>query len=308
MNNKLANFSTQKLVGTILRFASIIVFVIAAAILIYLSFVQNINLSPDIRNITLIAAISIVLNVVVWEMYYKDGYNKVITQDMSNETYSVHKRYYFARKGFKYDELQTYITNFNEQFRTAFIKDCEAVTGRTEAEIVSQGYKGNSNKLLIWKLKHKKYPKSGLRTPRDVLQVLSVGASGKMQINLKKAEHTHVINLSTKIITSIAGMFMAASVIVEFITGDWTSAVFRLLLYIAMLFTSLFTGVIIGTKAAKMKLSIAEEVSERLEEWKNEPPTEVPYKEQITQQTVEVNETSHEETVEKSTLPTIKIL
>lgn len=182
------------------------------------------------------------------------------------------------------------------------------MTGRTEAEIVSQGYKGNSNKLLIWKLKHKKYPKSGLRTPRDVLQVLSVGASGKMQINLKKAEHTHVINLSTKIITSIAGMFMAASVIVEFITGDWASAVFRLLLYIAMLFTSLFTGVIIGTKAAKMKLSIAEEVSERLEEWKNEPPTEVPYKEQITQQTVEVHETTHEETVEKPTLPTIKIL
>lgn len=312
MNNKLANFSTQKLVGTILRFASIIVFVIAAAVLIYLSFVQNINLSPNIRNITLIAAISIVLNVVVWEMYYKDGYNKVITQDMSSEAYSIHKRYYLARKGFKYDELQTYITNFNIRFRDAFIKDCEAVTGRTEVEIVSQGYKGNSNKIIIWKLKHKRYPKSGLRTPRDVLQVLSVGTSGKMQINLKKAEHSHLVNLSTKIITSVAGMLMAASVIVEFITGDWASAIFRLLLYIAMLFTSLFTGVIVGTRAAKMKLAIAEEVSERLEEWKNEPPTEVPYKEQVTTQPVieqreEIIE-KREEIIEKTTLPTIQIL
>lgn len=281
MKNKLSNFSTQRLIGTILRFASIIVFILAAIILIYLSFIDSINISPNVRNITIIAAISIILNLVVWEMYYKDGYNKIMNQDINNENYSIHKRYYLARKGFKYDELQTYITKFNEKFRNAYIKDCEAVTGRTESEIVSGRYKGNSNKIIIWKLKHRKYPKSGLRTPRDVLQVLNVGTSGKMQINLRKAEHTHLFSFGTKIVTSIAGMLLAASVVIEFIGGDWASALFRLLLYIAILFTSLFTGIIIGTKSARIKLSIAEEVSERLEEWKNETPIEVPYKEKI---------------------------
>lgn len=290
---KLSNFSTQKLIGTILRFASIIIFIVAALILIYLSFVQNVNISPDIRNVTIIAAISIVLNVVVWEMYYKDGYNKILGQDLQNKTYSIHKRYYLARQGFKYKELQSCITKFNEDFREAFIVDCETVTGRTREEIIKGRYKGNSNKIIIWRLKHKIYPKSGMRTPRDLLQVLNVGTSGKMQINLKKAENTHFINIVTKIITSVAGMFMAASVVVEFITGDLASAFLRLMLYIVLLFTSLFTGIITGTRAAKIKLSIAEEVCERLEEWKKCIPTEVPYKED----TCEV-ETNEEKTTE----------
>lgn len=285
MRSKLSSFSAQNLIAKVFKFASIIVLALAISILGYLSFVDNIGISPDIQNITLIACIATILAVIVWEMFFRDGDNKVLNEDINNKEYSVHKRYYLARKGFTYDQLQKFITTFNHNFKEAWIKDIEEITARSREEILSGGYKGNSNKILIFKLKHKMYPKSGIRTPRDMLQVLNVGSSGSMKIDIRKAEKTHAFSFASKIITSIVMMFLTASVVIEMIDGDWQSALFRLLMYMIMLVTSVVTGTSVGIKAARSKLAVAEEICERLEEWKNEPPTEVPYKEKHTVET-----------------------
>ena len=254
-----------------------LLFLAAIAIMAYMSFVTNIGINPSVRNITVVALVALVLNYVVWDSRYKADYDKTMTADMTNEKYSIHRRYYFARKGLKQTEVQAYIRQYNRDFVQAWLNDVEDETGRTIEEIKNGPYKGNDHKYTIWKIKHHVYPKSGIKRAREVLSVLNVGTSDTMKINLKQVEHQHALLRISKLFTSFLSTLLAASITVSFVQGDLTTAFLTLLINVVILFTSLFFGAVMGIRGAKTKLSIAEQISGLLEEWREKPPVEEPY-------------------------------
>lgn len=281
MKAEVSRFSTEQMVAKVTKWGVNILFVVSAVILAYFSFVKTFEIDPSIRNITTIGLVSMVLNWIVWDGYYNSAYERILSQDIANKEYSVHKRYYEARKGWKYDELQKAIRNYNKSFVRAWIQDCEDVTGRTEKEMVEGGYKKRDHKMIIYKLKHRKYPKTGIKTPKDMLYILSVGKSNSMRIHTKQAERYHTSGRLRKIITAGLGSLLGASLVFEFIDGNWEGAILKVLINIVLLVTSLFFGTTAGLKGGKIKLATAEEISERLEEWKGEMPKEEPFKEEV---------------------------
>lgn len=276
---KITNFSTQKLMTKIMAWGTTLLFFAALGVMAYLSFVTNIDINPSIRNITIVALVALVLNYVVWDSRYKADYDKAMTADILNEKYSIHRRYYFARKGLKQTEVQAYIRQYNKDYVQAWLDDVVDETGRTIEEIVNEPYKGHDHKFIIWRIKHHKYPKSGLKRSREVLSVLSVSGSDGMKIDIKKSEHQHAAGRIRKLLTSLLSTFLAASLAVNFVQGDLTTAFLTLLLNVVILFSSLFFGALAGIKGAKVKLATAEQISELLEEWRKQPPKEEPYQE-----------------------------
>lgn len=276
---KLSRVSLNGVVNKILSWGTRIFFICAIAVLAYLSFVDSFGISPSIRAITTYGLVSMVLNVMVWESYFKTCYDKELAKDSVNEKYSVHKRYYLARKGMTYKQLQQHIRTYNKDFIEAWEKDVEDITGRSIEDIRKGKYRGNTHKLLIWRVKHRKYPSTGIKTPNDVLYILSVSKSNTMKIDVKESEKFHGIHFATKFISSVLGSLLVASLTYEFIQGGWESAILKLLISIVLLVSSLFFGASNGIKSAKIKLSTAEIVSERLEEWKQYSPIEEPFTE-----------------------------
>lgn len=279
MKKRIGEFSTQKLISNVIKCGTQIVFLISLAILSYLSFVDSFTIKPSLKTIGIISVIGIVLNYVVWDSWYSSNYEKSLLQDRLNSEYSIHRRYYHARKGWKYEELQKYIRDYNRNFTKQWEIDVEDITGRTVEDIRNEPYRGHDHKLLIYRIKKHIYPKSGIRTPKDLLYILSVSGSDTMKIDVHEAEHMHTKGRITKFISSVLSMFLAASIAIEFVQGDIYSAIFTFIINVAILFMSLFFGAMSGAKAAKVKLSTVEKISELLEEWRNEPPFEEPYKE-----------------------------
>lgn len=277
MPKKVTSLNTANVVNKIVSWGSKIIFVISIVILAYLSFVENFKINPSVRNITSIALIAMVLNYIVWDSNYKSNYIRALDNDLNNSNYSVHRRYYNARKGWQYNELQIRIRMYNKDFIKFWIQDVEDICGRTEEEIVKGKYFGHPYKSYIWRLKHRKYPKSGIKTPKDLLNILSVGSSGTMKMDVHKAERYYTANSLKKIIKSLLSTGLAGALIYDFIKSNWEEALLKVLLNTAILIMSLFFGSLAGINGGKMKLATAEEVSERLEEWKNKPASEEPY-------------------------------
>lgn len=276
---KTAESSTQKIVSGIIKWGTQIVFLVSLVVLSYLSFVDSFKIKPSLKSISMISLVALVLNWVVWDSWYTSTYEKLLLQDKTNKEYSIHRRYYHARRGWKYNELQQYIRRYNINFVKTWETDVEDITGRSIEDIRNGPYKGNDYKHLIHKIKHHNYPKSGIKTPKDLLYVLSVSGSDTMKIDIHKAEKLHTAGRISKLIKSALSTLFAASIVVNFVDSDWQSAALTLLINIAILFSSLFFGSLSGAKAAKVKLALAEEVSEMLEEWRNVPPSEEPYTE-----------------------------
>lgn len=274
---KVDRLNSQKIINTIVAWGARILFVVAIVVLAVLSFVDKFEFTPDIKKVTTVALIGVVLNWLVWDSYYQQQYEKILTQDVLNKDYCIHKRYYEARKGWAYKDLQDKIRQYNSDFKEAWIQDIEDITCRKREDIIAQPYKKQSHKFLIWRLKHHKYPKTGLKTPNDVLYVLSVGKADSMKIRTKASENFHNIGRAKKLIMSVLGCLLAASFTYDFIKGNYVTAIVLLVMNIAMLFMSLFFGSTAGIKGGKLKLNTAEIVSERLEEWRNQKPEQEPY-------------------------------
>lgn len=264
--------------NTIISWGARILFAVAIVVLSVLSFVDSIEISPDVRNITIIALVAAVLNYAVWESFYNQQYEKQLATDLTNTNYCIHKRYYLARKGWKYKDLQDKISQYNKDFTDAWERDIEDITGYSIEEMRACTYKGHSHKFLIWRIKHHKYPKSGIRTPNDVLYILNVGKSDRMKVHVKAQEHYRAYKRASKVITLILSTFLIASFAYSFITEGFDKAIITLILNIALLFMTLFFGATAGIKGGKLKLSTAEIISERLEEWKEQVPEEEPFK------------------------------
>ena len=272
-----SDISTKKIVNKIIKWGTQIVFLSALAVMAYLSFIDSFDIKPSLQNITFVALIGLVLNYLVWDSRYKYDYDKTLQDDIDNKDYSVHRRYYAARKGWKQKDLQHRIRLYNQDFVSAWLNDIVDMTGRGIEEIEKEGYKGHDHKYLIYLVKHRKYPKSGIKTPKDMLYALSVSGSEGMKMQIHKAEKIHTFGRLKKVITSLLSTTLAASITVTFISGSWESAALTLLINIVILFMSLFMGSAAGIKGAKIKLSIAEQICELLEDWSNNPPKEEPY-------------------------------
>ena len=302
----ISKFKSQQIFTQVLKYGSHILFGISAVVLIYLSFVTNINISPQVRNITTIALIAMFLNYLVWHSYYQARFNAVLQQDMDSKEYCVHKRYWLARqkdgKAWDYAELQVRIRKYNDDFIKAWIKDIEEQIGLTEAQmimlyekrtlVVTRTIEGVGEqpdeikwqdfslyqRYLIKRIVGRKYPSSGIKTPRDLLYVLAVGKSTGMQISTTKAERYYKANAIKKAFMMVLGTALAGSLIFEFIDGNWWHTLLTVILNLTLLFISFFMGSLEGTRGGKIKLATAEEIAEKLEEWKNEKPTEIPFK------------------------------
>ena len=274
----LNKFSPKNIVNGLLKNMPLILFVCSAGVIGYFSFVDTFNINPNRNDITIITAALAVINWVIWDTSYKNGYNKTLNEDIDNKAYSIHKRYYLAKLKWTQKTLQERVSQFNKEFRETCIEEVEAITMRTKEEIKAHPYKGYSHKLLIWRIKHEHFPKSGIKRARDISYLLSTGTASRMQIKLKAAEHFYAQKLSTKMIKTTVFAVCAASLAYTFITDGWHDAILKLLLCLFMLFSSLIFGTFSGIKGANIKLNIAEEISEKLEEWKGVIPTEVPYK------------------------------
>lgn len=278
MKQEISRFSNEMFISKLVRWGTNILVIAAVIVLAVLSFVKNFDISPSMRNITTLGLISMVLNWLLWDMFYKRAYNVIINNDIQNTEYSVHKRYYFARKDWTYDDLQKAIKVYNKSFVEAWIQDVEEIIGKSREQIVNGGYKGMDHKFLIWRLKHRKYPKTGIKTPKDLLYILSVGKSTNMKISIKAAEKQHNVGRLSKIFTSAIGAALGASFVFEFIDGDCVTALIKMLINVSLICMSVVMGFQSGTSGGKIKISTAEEVCEKLEEWKHSIPTEVPYK------------------------------
>lgn len=135
---KVNDLSTQKVMTTIVKWGTQIVFLISIVIVSYLSFVDDFKIKPSLKNVSILSAVAAVLNWIVWDSWYTSMYEKSITLDRNNPEYSVHRRYYNARKGWKYNDLQNCIRNYNRNFVEQWKVDVEDITGRTIAEIESE--------------------------------------------------------------------------------------------------------------------------------------------------------------------------
>ena len=274
---KITDLSTQKVMATIVKWGTQVVFLISIIILSYLSFVDTFKVKPNLKNIGILSIVSAVLSWLVWDSSYTSTYEKTMSKDRLNEEYSVHRRFYHARRGWKYNDLQTYIRNYNRNFLEQWKIDVEDITGRSFENIEAEPYKGHDHKFLIWRVKHHVYPKSGIKTPKDLQYVLSVNSNDGKKIKVHKAETLHSVYRIKKIFSAATSMLFAASVTTTFIQDGWRSAIFTLIMSITFLFFSYFFGSLQGAKGGRIKLATAEEVSELLEEWKNEAPSEEPY-------------------------------
>lgn len=315
MKNKLLSFNINTFLHSILKYGSIILVIVSILVLALLSFVTNIQFDPEIRNVTIITLIALVLNYVIWDMFYKDQHSKILSEDInaaSNKKYSVHKRYYDARKGFTQQQLRAEIRKYNQNFIQSWLEDIEDITGRKiddskdeVGHIIDVGirngkYRGNSHKFLIWRVKHRLYPKSGVKSPRQLLNMLSVGRSDNMKMHTDAAKLYHTSHRITKVFTSLCGAFLGASIMYEFIVDNWETALIRLAINVLIIVMSVIFGSISGIKGAQIQLASTEEVCNLLEEWKHEP-AEIDKYGDIADITQEVNE------IEKKLTQTIQI-
>lgn len=276
---RFSGLNTKNIVETVLRYALPIMFTLAILVMIYFSFIDNISMPGNWRSVTLFGLSGGALSYMIWVTSYKKQYENILDEDLNNEVYSIHRRYYFARRGWKIEELQMKLEIAKHNFVEAWIKDIEEITGRKREDIIKQGYKGFAHKVLIYRLKHNLFPKFGVRYARELLQVLNVAYSPNQPIAIHAAEKHYRWHATTKLIFTILILCTTGSILIEFLTGSILTALFRLAVAIISLVTSLVMGSVNGYVGAQKKLGVAEMVSENLEEWKGMVVTEEPFKE-----------------------------
>jgi hypothetical protein len=191
--------------------------------------------------------------------------------------------------------LQKALERAKVEFRNAWIRDVEEITGRSEENIRCSPYRysvgkkrrwfllflGKTDKkrfygfpILCWRIKHRKYPKFGIKYARQMQSVLDVGSAGAMSVKIKSSESYFKKSALQKLFITVLALFTTGTIVIEFISGNFWTAMFKLLIAIMAILLSLVFGSMNGNHGGKRKLGVAEEVSQLLEEWKDMPPIE----------------------------------
>lgn len=236
----------------------------------YLSFIDNINFDLSIQSAAIFSIVASVISIMIWNMFYSNYFDKIIYNDINKGKYGIHMKYYYSRQGFTEDILRTRIERFNKDAKESWLKDVVSQTGRDINKIKKGRYKGNSHKFLIFRVKHNLFPQTGIKYPKQLLNILSVGASDSYNYKLYSYKTVYISRLIRKIVLTILAMYFTYMISVDFITGNYLTAFVQLGITVLTLLVSIFGGIITGIKAASLKLATGEEISRLLNSWKLE--------------------------------------
>lgn len=300
-------FNLNTVLTAIINYAAYIILVISVAVMLYLSFVQKFEIEIDLLTVGIFSIALVTLSWINWTTFYRRQYEKIMAEDIEQHTegrYSIHVRYYNAIKDYSDIELQKDIDNFNDEYTAKWLRWVEKTTGfpiesRYEVELDENGkpkldangnpvkifvkgikdlpYKGFKHKILMWKIKHHRYPESGYRTSMELMSLFAFQEANLNKRDLKADAKYYTIHAIQKFVTTLMTVVVGGSIIPEMISGNWWTAVLKLVLGIFSIGMSVVFGALNGIQGARLKLSTVEEACGDLERWSNKKPVFAPY-------------------------------
>ncbi len=302
-------FSVNSILSKIITYSAYIILSFSILILVYLSFIETLGIEPDWRILTLFTIATVLLAWNCWSMFYKKHYEEIMQEDVDKQEtkqYSIHSRYYVAVKDWNDTDLQLAIDKFNEEYTARWLRWVEKTTGVPiescdKVEVDENGnpklddngqpiivhvkgikdlrYKGFYHKIIMWRIKHHVYPKSGYTTAMELMSLLSYQESNFNKRNLKADKQFFTSHAITKFISLLLSVTIVATIIPTMIQGEYWTAILRLIFAIFTVVSSVLTGAINGVKGARLKLSVVEDAASDLERWAGKKPLLEPYKE-----------------------------
>lgn len=140
-------------------------------------------------------------------------------------------------------------------------------------------YKGFKHKILMWRIKTHHYPQSGYKTSMELMSLFSFQEANMDRRSLSADKHFYRKNSLQKLFFLVLTIGIGASIAPNMIQGEWWAALFKLIIAVGSLLTSILMGAINGVKGARIKLSIVEDACTDLEIWAKKKPIIAPYKE-----------------------------
>ena len=312
MNNQNKNkefkklFNLNTILSAIINYAAYIILVISAAAMLYLSFVQKFEIKIDLLTLSIFSVTLVALSWINWTTFYKRQYEKVMADDIEQHEknkYSIHVRYYNAIKDYTDIELQKDIDKFNDEYTAKWLRWVEKTTGfpiesgyqveldKDGKPIIEDGkpklifvkgikdlpYKGFKHKILMWRIKTHHYPQSGYRTSMELMSLFAFQEANLNKRDLRADKRYYTTHSIQKFFSTLLTVVCGASVIPEMISGEWWTAVLKLILGIFSIGMSVIFGAINGIQGARLKLSSVEEACGDLERWADKKPILAPY-------------------------------
>ena len=305
MNNKDFKkiFNMNTILSVILNYAAYIALILSVGILVYLSFIKRLKIQIDPITFGVFAVAVILLSFTIWNLFYKRRYEKVMSDDIEQHdklNYSVHVRYYNAIKDWNTVELQSAIDTYNTQYvadwlnsveletgvpiETTYVQEIDERTGKPKLDennqiiykkvlgIKDRPYKGFFHKILMWRIKHHKYPKSGYKNAIQLMSLFSYSEGQLNRRNLKADKIYFRISALFRLLITFLIVCTGASLTPDILEGNLIVVFMKLLVGLSLLFSSMITGTITGFKAARIKLSTVEDACGDLEKWANKKP------------------------------------
>lgn len=297
-------FNMNYVLNKLIAFGAYIILLGSILILVYMSFVETIEIKIDWKTIGIFSLSVVGLAWFSWNTFYHKQYEKVLSDDIQQQIdnkYSIHSRYYMAIKDWKDADLQIAIDKFNEEYTNKWLNWVERITGKSietkiekitdpetgESKIVkTKGikdlpYRKFKHKILMWRIKNHKYPQSGYKTSMELQALFSFQEANMNKRDLKSDKKFYGKKASGKLLGLLFTIGIGASIVPTIIDGQISIILLKLILSIGALLSSVFTGAINGVRGARLKLSLVEDVCFDLERWANKKPIIAPYEEPI---------------------------
>lgn len=289
-------FSFNNLLNKLLSWSVYILLAGSAIILIYFSFIDKIKIEFDLVTLGIFSLVTVILVWVNWNTFYRKQYEKTMKLDIENyeKKYSIHARYKTIISKWTDEELQLAIDEFNDEYEKKWLNYVERVTGCPietvyKAEVDENGkevldengkpniievkgikdlpYKGFRHKILMWRIKRHIYPQSGYKTSMELMSLLSFRENNIHKRNLKASRNFYIGNSLFKLVSFLALISIAGSILPELISGNFVAALARLLIALGSLFSSVMFGAMNGIRGARLKLSTVEDAAFDMELW-----------------------------------------
>ena len=300
-------FNLNNILSKLINWAAYVIVIVSCVVLLYLSFIQTFDFNLDWRTIGIFSIVVVALVWINWNTFYRRQYEKTMNSDIAQldeGKYSIHGRYYNAIKDYSDNDLQECIDKYNKDYEKKWIHWVEHYTGfpietQTVKEVDENGkdildengkpkltvikgikdlpYKGFKHKIIMWRIKHHKYPQSGYRTSTELSSLLSFQDTDLSKKNLKRDKQYYRKKSISKFITTALTICLGASLAPQLINGEYAAAIFKLVLALGSLLGAVIGGGLSGIQGARLKLSIVEDVCFDLERWTNKKPLVAPY-------------------------------
>lgn len=245
----------NSVISGILKYFSWIIFVIAVAVLLVVSFVESIGIGVSIRRLALFALISSVCAVILYFTFQLKG----LARGKETEGYIKNEAAYKkARCNRRERDVTEFISVCREREKQDYIKSVVALTGKTEADLRKMTVK-ELKKLTIYTSRQKrtiknlilnKYPDTAPRDSGEVLNVISEYA--KSRYGVKKEEKKRFLMFSNvrKISLAVTLLFFSAAIAISFVSSvNVAETLFKIFFSILSFLMSMFGGYNSGFKA-----------------------------------------------------------